>query len=112
MGTLEGREFVNDSMATTPESTVAALATFAEHCWLLAGGYDKGCEMGALASAIARDARGAAFFGAAGPGLHALTCASGAKCPTRLTGTLDAALDWCWRQSEPGDVIVLSPRLR
>ena len=48
VGTIAGRDFYNDSMATTPESTAAALAAFSGRAWLLAGGYDKGVDMCAL----------------------------------------------------------------
>ena len=115
VASIEGRAFYNDSMATTPESAVAALETFSGRCWLLAGGYDKGCDMAPLADAIARHARGAAFFGAAGPRLHAIASACAADFPSaadflsELVETLDAALAWCWRHSRPGDCITLSP---
>jgi len=109
VGTLEGREFFNDSMATTPESAAAALETFSDRCWLLAGGYDKGIDMSSLAIAIARHARGAAFYGAIGPRLHAQLAAMDADCPVALFESLEAAFPWCWRQSQWGDCVVLSP---
>jgi UDP-N-acetylmuramoylalanine--D-glutamate ligase len=62
LGMVEGREFYNDSMATTPESAAAAVATFSGRVWLLAGGHDKGGDMARLGAAIARHARGAHFW--------------------------------------------------
>jgi UDP-N-acetylmuramoylalanine--D-glutamate ligase len=109
VGTLAGREFYNDSMATTPESAMAALATFSGRCWLLVGGYDKGIDMAALVAAIARRARGVACYGASGPRLHAQLTDLDAERPTALFDSLDAAFAWCWSGSQCDECIVLSP---
>src|SRR5207248_1360904 len=65
VGEINGRKFYDDSMATTPESAMAAVDTFARGGWFLVGGKDKGCDFGPLADKLARGARGVAFFGAA-----------------------------------------------
>lgn len=109
VGSVAGRDFYNDSMATTPESTAAALATFSGRGWLLAGGYDKGVAMDALTKAACEYARGVAFYGAIGPRLHAETAAQMPTQPIALRETLDAAFAWCFRQSRAGDCILLSP---
>ncbi len=45
--------FVNDSLATTPEATIAALEAFSEkHIILIAGGYDRSLDFHALAKKI------------------------------------------------------------
>jgi len=106
---LQGRTLVNDTTATTPESVVAALAAFDRPVWLLAGGSDKGVDLGPMAEAIARCARGAAFFGATGPRLFDAVRRHGADFAGCACGTLEAALGWCWRRSQPGEAIVLSP---
>jgi UDP-N-acetylmuramoylalanine--D-glutamate ligase len=107
---VTGREFYNDSMATTPESTIAAMTTFSGRCWLLVGGYDKGIDMSALLSALPRHACGVAFYGASGPRLHEQWITmSGSTCPSGRCETLDAALDWCWQRAQSGEAIILSP---
>jgi UDP-N-acetylmuramoylalanine--D-glutamate ligase len=107
---VAGREFYNDSMATTPESTIAAMRTFSGRCWLLIGGYDKGIDMSELLSAIPRHARGVAFYGASSSRLHEQWIAmSRSDCPSTRCETLDAGFDWCWRQSQSGEAILLSP---
>ena len=58
---------------------------------------------------IGRLAVGAAFFGEIGPKLHDRLQASHVDCLSIAVPTLDDALDWCWRNSQPGDAIVLSP---
>jgi UDP-N-acetylmuramoylalanine--D-glutamate ligase len=108
VGEIGGVRFFNDSMATTPESVIAALNTF-DRCWLLCGGYDKGIEMALLATAIARRARGAAFYGAIGPRLLRLAQQAGPRCHLMGAERLDEALAWCVSQATEGDVIALSP---
>ena len=75
---VEGRRFYNDSTATTPESTIAALRSLDLPVWLLAGGKSKGFDFEPLAAEIVRRARGAAFFGAAGPELRRRVAAQAA----------------------------------
>ncbi len=44
-GTVRGVRYYNDSIATTPESAVAALKSFSEPKTIIAGGYDKKQDM-------------------------------------------------------------------
>ena len=106
---VEGRRFYNDSAATTPESTIAALRSLALPVWLLAGGKNKGFDFERLAAEIAHRARGAAFFGAAGPELHRRVAANRPQFPCIAVETMEEALGWCWPRSQPGQAIVLSP---
>jgi UDP-N-acetylmuramoylalanine--D-glutamate ligase len=106
---IEGRRFFNDSKATTPEATMAALASFDAPVWLLAGGYAKGGDYAALAEAIVMRTRGAGLFGAAGPMLRDRLSCSHPELPVCLMDTLDEALAWVWSRSAVGDVILLSP---
>lgn len=106
---IAGRQFYNDSSATTPESTIEALRSLPEPMWLLAGGSDKGADLGPLLTAIAEHARGVAFYGAVGPSLHTRFSAGSLHTPSTFTPRLAEALSWCWDRSRPGDTIVLSP---
>ena len=106
---IDGRRFVNDSSATTPESTVAALESLDGAIWLLAGGADKGCDFGPMAAAVARRASGVALFGAVAEMLRGRIAAENADLPCVVVRTMDEALSWCWRRSRPADVILLSP---
>ena len=107
--TIAGRRFVNDSTATTPESTVAALQTVDGPVWLLAGGSDKGINLEPLAMAVIELARGAAFFGATGGVLRDRVAALAPDFPCTAVVTMGEALDWCWQRSSRGDCILLSP---
>jgi UDP-N-acetylmuramoylalanine--D-glutamate ligase len=48
IGTYDGVTFINDSIATIPEATIAALDTFDNVDYLLLGGFDRGIEYNAL----------------------------------------------------------------
>ena len=106
---VEGRQFYNDSAATTPESTIAALEALRGPVWLLAGGQDKGLDYGDLGAAVVQHARGAAFFGSTRELLTGWVTGLDPAFPCTDTETLADALDWCWRRSRPGDCILLSP---
>jgi UDP-N-acetylmuramoylalanine--D-glutamate ligase len=106
---VAGRQFYNDSTATTPDSAIAALVSLPEPAWLLAGGRTKGCDFGPLAAVIVRRARGAAFYGECRAELQRLVLARQPDFPCMATERLDEALAWCFAQSAPGEAIVLSP---
>ena len=104
-----GRKLYNDSSATTPESTIAALNALDEPVWLLAGGSDKGVNLAPLGAAIAARATGAAFYGAVRESLRLAVAAHPNKVRCTSVATLPEALEWCWQRSRPGESIVLSP---
>ncbi|MBU0755990.1 MAG: UDP-N-acetylmuramoyl-L-alanine--D-glutamate ligase, partial [Planctomycetes bacterium] len=52
VATKAGVRYINDSIATTPESCVAALGAIKGDIHLIAGGYDKGIPLDRLAQAI------------------------------------------------------------
>ena len=55
VGERDGVVWVNDSISTTPESTIAALASFpGRELLLIAGGQDRGQDYAGLGSALAR----------------------------------------------------------
>jgi UDP-N-acetylmuramoylalanine--D-glutamate ligase len=104
-----GRKFYNDSSATTPESTIAALNALDEPVWLLAGGSDKGVDLSAMGDTIAARTVGAAFYGAVRESLRRAVAAHPNKVRCATVATLAEALEWCWQRSRPGESIVLSP---
>ena len=107
--TVEGRRFYNDSAATTPESTIAALRSLEVPIWLLAGGKSKGADFDPLAAEMVAHARGAAMFGAAAREISDRVAAHSSHFPCVTVDTMAEALQWCWTHSRPGDAILLSP---
>jgi UDP-N-acetylmuramoylalanine--D-glutamate ligase len=106
---ISGRRFYNDSKSTAPQATIAALAALAGPTWLLVGGHPKGADFDKLAAIVVQRARGAALFGAARENLQSALRSTDAAFNAWSTEQLADALAWCWRQSKPGDSILLSP---
>ncbi|HWC88684.1 MAG TPA: Mur ligase family protein [Pirellulales bacterium] len=109
VGRQGGRNVVDDSKATTPASTLAAIEAIERRAWWLIGGADKGSEFEPLLARLAECAEGAAFYGATGPRLFELAQSRWPQLNCALRETLDAALGWCWRSSAVDDWVVLSP---
>ena len=106
---VRGRRVINDSKSTTPHATTMALAAVDGPLWLLAGGHSKGAPLDELAMAIVARAQGAALFGASRHALQSAITHCDPDFKTCTTEHLADALAWCWRQSQTGDVILLSP---
>ena len=108
VGEWEGRAFYDDSIATTPEAAIAALDAFEEPIVLLAGGYDKQVDSSVFAAAISHRVKAAAFLGATGPRLAGqVNCAD--VLPHLVASSFREAIRWAIEQSDPGDVVLLSP---
>lgn len=98
--------WVNDSQATIPVATMAALEAFGTPIVLVAGGQGKGLEYGELADAIAARARAAVLIGETAGELEALI---GARVPVRRASSMDEAVRLAAELAQPGDVALLSP---
>lgn len=109
---VHGRKFFNDSLATTPESAIVALAAFQEPIILLAGGYDKGSDLTEMARAIAaKPAKAIGLMGTTGPRLGELIQQfdPAGRCRRQRCQTFEESFTWAVAQSNHGDVILLSP---
>ncbi|MBI3749753.1 MAG: UDP-N-acetylmuramoyl-L-alanine--D-glutamate ligase, partial [Chloroflexi bacterium] len=69
VATVDGVAFVNDSKATNTASLEVALASFERPVVLIAGGRDKGIDLGALSPVVAERAVAAVLIGESGPAL-------------------------------------------
>ena len=102
---IDGVSYYNDSIATTPERTLAALRSFEEPIVLLLGGRHKNLPLDDLAREASR-CRAVVCFGEAGPLLaEALRSAT----TVELVATLAEAVEAAKTQARPGDVVLLSP---
>lgn len=114
---IGGVRYYNDSIATTPERTVAALRSFDQPIVLLAGGRDKHLPWDEMARLTLQKARYLILFGEAAPIIEeAIQVASGEWPVRRHLGvlvhrcqTLDEAVEIAAKEAEPGDVVLLSP---
>ena len=80
---LHGVSFYNDSIATTPTGTLAALAAIRQPIWLIAGGYDKGLPFQTLGETIVQRVKGVFLIGTTAPQL----ATSGASTSETLSPT-------------------------
>jgi UDP-N-acetylmuramoylalanine--D-glutamate ligase len=109
---IADRRFYDDSIATTPESTLAALDSLIGPIWLIAGGYDKGMDLTAVARRMAERVEGVALLGQTAGVLRRLMNAhnhSARKPVIQDCAGMDEAVAWCFSQSRRGDVVLLSP---
>ena len=107
----DGVVWVNDSISTTPESTLAALASFpGRELVLIAGGQDRGQDYAQLAAALARP--GASLIGVPSTGERLVAAARAAGVPAERAseaGDLEEATAIARSQARSGAVVLLSP---
>jgi len=101
----QGVRFVDDSKATVPHATVAAVRGFASVV-LIAGGRNKGIDLAPLAD-VASHLRAAVAIGEAGDAVGAVLAGAGVH--VRRADTMDDAVALAVDLARPGDVVLLSP---
>jgi UDP-N-acetylmuramoylalanine--D-glutamate ligase len=107
----DGLLWVNDSISTTPESTLAALASFpGRQIVLIAGGQDRGQDYAGLGSVLAEIS--ATVIGVPSTGTRLLAAARAASLPAAqafAAGDLRDAVAIARRAGGRGTVVLLSP---
>jgi UDP-N-acetylmuramoylalanine--D-glutamate ligase len=113
---LNGVQWYDDSIATAPERTLAALRSFEEPIVLLAGGRDKKLPWEEFAREVTARVRCLITFGEAGPMIARLVsealgndAGNAALESIAQVETLDEAVALAARVARPGDVVLLSP---
>jgi UDP-N-acetylmuramoylalanine--D-glutamate ligase len=112
-GTVAGVTYINDSIATAPERTLAGIRAFDEPLVLLLGGREKHLPLEELATEAAARCRAVICFGEAGA-LLARACTLAHPRGTcgpfiRRVGTLAEAVQLAAQVAHEGDVVLLSP---
>jgi UDP-N-acetylmuramoylalanine--D-glutamate ligase len=109
--TYRGAAWYNDSIATAPERTMAAIRSFREPIILLLGGRDKNLPWGPLAELVAQRVEHVIVFGEAAGKIEAILDQHRAgqafgleRCPDLRSAVAAAA-----RLARPGRVVLLSP---
>jgi UDP-N-acetylmuramoylalanine--D-glutamate ligase len=92
VGLVDGVRFVNDSQGTQPDAVIAALRAFEPPIVLIAGGRDKGVDLGELARTVGETAQAAVLIGESGPTLERLFRDAGLARTVRA-GSMDEAVD-------------------
>ncbi len=109
---VRGAAWYNDSIATAPERTIAAIHSFDEPLVLLLGGRDKNLPWDDLASLVHQRVDHVVVFGEAGPKiLQALGNQQPGQRPFTLSycQSLSQAVLAANQVAEKGDVVLLSP---
>ncbi len=125
---IDGVRWYNDSIATTPQSTIAALEAFDEPVIIIAGGYDKKLPLDELGQKIAEEAKAAILIGQTAqniaeailsPTMSLRARRSNLKSPNEQHATRDVrvsradslaqAVEQAHTIAESGDVVLLSP---
>ncbi len=117
VGVIGGVTYVNDSIATTPERSIAAIRAYNEPLVMLAGGRDKHLPWDAWADLAMDRVRAIVVFGEARDiivsALSEAMARQGAEASNgpqvRMAGDLDEAVSVAASISRNGDVVLLSP---
>lgn len=108
--TVKGASWYNDSIATAPERTIAAIRSFDEPIILLAGGRDKDLPWQEFAKLVKDRVRHLIIFGEAAEKIlqNMAPITKSSTTITRCQGLQDA-VHTAAGFSQPGDVVLLSP---
>jgi UDP-N-acetylmuramoylalanine--D-glutamate ligase len=109
-----GVRYYNDTAATIPEATIAALRSFSEPVILIAGGNDKRLDFGMLAKEILKRSKGLILFKgeATEKFLQALKeelPAEEKERPFEIVESMAKAVELASRSAAAGDIVLLSP---
>jgi UDP-N-acetylmuramoylalanine--D-glutamate ligase len=104
-----GVKFYNDSIATNPDSVIAALQVLQGPIVLLLGGSDKGIPFDRMAREMTGRVKTAVTLGVTAGKIEA---AIGRECPSvpfERAGSFDGAVERAAAIAAPGDTVLLSP---
>ena len=105
---IEGVRYCNDSAATIPQATSAALASFSEPVHLIAGGNDKELDFTGLAESL-KGTAGIYLLEGTATARFAAAAAEAGQRPEGPFDSLVEAVERAATAAAPGDVVLLSP---
>ena len=108
VGEHDGVIYVDDSKATNPAATAAALASFEGPIVLILGGSEKETDFAEVLPLLSR-CRAVVCQGEAGPRISEFLVKSGTSTKVRLVQDLASAVSEARKISSSGDVVLLSP---
>lgn len=107
---IDGVRWYNDSKATTPVSTMAALNGIEEPKILIAGGYDKQIGFEELGRCIANRCKAVVLIGqTADKILDAVKAEGPSKTVVQKAASMEEAVFLCSKMAQKGDVVLMSP---
>jgi UDP-N-acetylmuramoyl-L-alanine---L-glutamate ligase len=116
LGEIAGVLFVDDSISTIPESTLAALTVYAgRDITVILGGHDRGIDYGGLVEkAVMGAAKAVICLGNSGERIHSLAREVAGRqenvtCQIRYAKSMGEAVAYARQVTPPGGVVLLSP---
>ncbi len=111
LGEHDGRTWIDDSIATTPQATLEALASLRPGCTtVLVGGFDRALDWRRFAQRVRDDPPHAIVtMGANGPRIHARLTATGGDYRLQAAGSVADAVQAARTLTPTGGVVLLSP---
>ncbi len=106
---LDGVKYLNDSIATTPESTVVALDALGPNVVVICGGSSKGCSFRALGQALATRSRAVVLLGQTAEAIRQCIPRHRGGPDVLLAEGLEDAIEKARGLAKPGDRVILSP---
>ncbi|MDR1970132.1 MAG: UDP-N-acetylmuramoyl-L-alanine--D-glutamate ligase [Candidatus Nomurabacteria bacterium] len=108
---INGVKFYDDSTATTPGSTIAAVKSFSKPIILIVGGYDKGADYSLLGEVIKQSTVRQIFAIGANREKVAQQISTKARTPIRQLDNqkMSEIVQIINQATEPGDMVILSP---
>ncbi len=120
---INGIRWYNDSIATTPDSAIAALEAFDEPIIIIAGGYDKKLPFDELGKKVSQKAKAAILIGQTAQKIanaihYSTTSLRGAQRQSNLnpistqvirTNSLAEAVEQAGKLAKTGEIVLLSP---
>ena len=110
IASFKGINFINDSYASAPEASIAALKAIAGPKILIAGGHDKGVDLSNFAQAILNNqVKHLILIGATAPIIANLIKSKNPLFSlSKQTGNMSEIVKEAWRMAQKGDTILLS----
>lgn len=106
----KGVRWYDDSKATTPVSTMAALNGIDEPKILIAGGYDKQISFAELGTCIVKRAKAVVLIGQTAPKIaEAIESSDTSDCMIRHADSMEQAVQISYELAVAGDVVLMSP---
>ena len=107
VGEVEGVRFINDSIATTPERTLAGLRAISGPIILMLGGRDKKLPLAPLLPELASHVRQAVLFGEAAPAWSRWLFEQGIN--LSQADDFESAFEQAADAARPGETVLMSP---
>ncbi len=111
--TINGIEWYNDSIGTSPSRTIAGLNSFDEKIVLIAGGYDKHLDYTPIAKPIVEHVSALILVGATTEKIYTAVTnelkAQGKEIPIAKCTTLEETISIAHKIAKDGEVVLFSP---